>query len=188
MARSPSAVVADPGRFLLRGATLSYLGLMVALPLIALTAQAARPGASEFLAALGDPFALHALKLTFLTAGAMVVVNAVMGTATAWVLVRYEFPGKGLVNALIDLPFAVPTVVTGVMLVVLYGPNSAAGAILGRFGWSVIYEKPGIILALLFVSYPFVVRSVQPVLWRSTGRRRRPPRRSAPGPSGPSSA
>lgn len=154
----------DPGRLLLRGATLSYLGLMVALPLVALAVQAARPGAPAFLEALLDPFALHSLKLTFATAAAMVVVNAVMGTATAWVLVRYDFFGKGIVNALIDLPFAVPTVVTGVMLVVLYGPNSAAGAVLGRFGWSVIYEAPGIILALLFVSYPFVVRSVQPVL------------------------
>jgi sulfate transport system permease protein len=104
------------------------------------------------------------LKLTFLTAAAMVAINAVTGTATAWVLVRYAFPGKGLVNALIDLPFSVPTIVTGVTLVVLYGPNSVVGTILGRYGWGVIYEKPGIVLALLFVTYPFVVRSVQPVL------------------------
>jgi sulfate transport system permease protein len=164
MARSPSSFAPDPAALLLRGATLSYLGLMVALPMVALAVQAARPGAPAFLEALRDPFAMHALKLTFVTAAAMVAINAVMGTATAWVLVRYAFPGKGLVNALIDLPFAVPTVVTGVMLVVLYGPNSVVGAILGRFGWAVIYEKPGIILALLFVSYPFVVRSVQPVL------------------------
>jgi sulfate transport system permease protein len=102
--------------------------------------------------------------LTFLTAGAMVVVNAVTGTATAWVLVRYPFPGKGVVNALIDLPFAVPTVVTGVMLVALYGPSSVVGAIIGKTGWKIIYDQPGIILALLFVTYPFVIRSVQPVL------------------------
>ena len=94
----------------------------------------------------------------------MVLINAVTGTATAWVLVRYDFPGKSVVNALIDLPFAVPTVVTGVMLVVLYGPASTIGTVLGRFGWGVIYHQPGIVLALLFVSYPFVIRSVQPVL------------------------
>ena len=102
--------------------------------------------------------------LTFLTAGAMVLINAVTGTATAWVLVRYPFPGKGFVNALIDLPFAVPTVVTGLMLVALYGPTSVLGAFLTAHGLGIIYQKPGIVLALLFVTYPFVVRSVQPVL------------------------
>lgn len=148
----------------LRWATLSYLGLMVVLPLAALAYQAARPGPSAFAAALLDPFAWHSLRLTFATALAMVAINAVMGTATAWVLVRSNFPGKSMVNALIDLPFAVPTVVTGVMLVVLYGPSSVVGTVLGRYGWAVVYQKPGIILALLFVSYPFVIRSVQPVL------------------------
>lgn len=162
MARSLAAE--PPSAVLLRGATLSYLGLMVVLPLVALAFESSRSGSAAFLSALRDPFALHALKLTFITALAMVAINAVLGTATAWVLVRYSFPGKGVVNALIDLPFAVPTIVTGVMLVVLYGPNSVVGAILGRFGWAVIYEQPGIILALLFVTYPFVVRSVQPVL------------------------
>lgn len=155
---------AAPVGLLVRGATLSYLGVMVVLPLLILAVEAARPGARPFLKALTDPFAWHALKLTFATAGAMVVINAIMGTATAWVLVRYPFPGKGIVNALIDLPFAVPTVVTGLMLVVLYGPSSTLGVILGRYGLDVVYQKPGIVLALMFVSYPFVIRSVQPVL------------------------
>lgn len=149
---------------LIRSASLSYLGVMVLLPLAALGLQAASPGPRAFRAALTDPIAWHALILTFATATAMVVVNAVMGTATAWVLVRYPFPGKSVVNALIDLPFAVPTVVTGLMLVVLYGPSSVVGTILGRYGLEVIYQKPGIVLALLFVTYPFVIRSVQPVL------------------------
>ncbi len=148
----------------LRGSTLSYLGLMVVLPLAALTVQAVQPGFSSFWKAIVDPFAWHALKLTFATAFVMVAINAVMGTATAWVLVRYEFPGKGVMNALIDLPFAVPTVVTGLMLVALYGPSSVLGTVLGRFGLGIIYEQPGIVLALLFVTYPFVIRSVQPVL------------------------
>ena len=149
---------------LLRSTTLVYLGLMVVLPLAALTAESARPGAAAFLEALRDPYAWHSLKLTFITALVMVFVNVLTGTATAWVLVRYEFPARGLVNALVDLPFAVPTVVTGVMLVVLFGPASVVGTILGRYGWGVIYHQPGIVLALLFVTYPFVIRSVQPVL------------------------
>lgn len=155
---------ARPKGLLLRSATLLYLGSMVVLPLVALGLQAAEPGASAFWKALANPFAWHALKLTFTTAFAMVVINAVTGTATAWVLVRYTFPGKALVNALIDLPFAVPTIVTGLMLVVLYGPTSTLGAVLGRHGLAVIYEQPGIVLALMFVTYPFVIRSVQPVL------------------------
>jgi sulfate transport system permease protein len=137
---------------------------MVVLPLLALGIQATAPGAAAFGKALTDPFAWHALKLTFATALVMVAIDAVTGTATAWVLVRYEFPGKGIMNALIDLPFAVPTVVTGLMLVALYGPSSVLGAFLDRHGWGVIYQQPGIVLALLFVTYPFVVRSVQPVL------------------------
>ncbi|QEH31863.1 Sulfate transport system permease protein CysT [Aquisphaera giovannonii] len=149
---------------ILRWSTLSYLAIMVALPMVALGVQAARPGLRPFWEAVTDPTAWHALKLTFITALIMVAINAVTGTATAWVLVRYDFPGRTIVNALIDLPFAVPTVVTGVMLVILYGPSSVVGTVLGKFGWGVIYHQPGIVLALLFVTYPFVIRSVQPVL------------------------
>jgi sulfate transport system permease protein len=163
MSRRPPTGTA-PADLALRGVALSYLALMVVLPLAALSVQAATPGFAAFWKALTDPFAWHALKLTFATAFIMVLINAVMGTATAWVLVRYDFPGKGVMNALIDVPFAVPTVVTGLMLVALYGPSSVLGSFLGRHGWGVIYQQPGIILALLFVSYPFVIRSVQPVL------------------------
>src|SRR5579864_4201889 len=113
---------ARPAGLLLRSASLAYLGAMVALPLLAMALQAVEPGAAAFWKELSNPFAWHALKLTFATALAMVLVNAVTGTVTAWVLVRYAIPGKAFVNALIDLPFAVPTVVTGLMLVVLYGP------------------------------------------------------------------
>jgi len=152
-----------PG-LLLRASTLAYLGVMVVLPVVALGTQASDQGFAAFGKAIIDPFAWHALRLTFATALVMVGINAVMGTATAWVLVRYEFLGKGIMNALIDLPFAVPTVVTGLMLVALYGPSSTLGTILGRYGLGVIYQQPGIVLALLFVTYPFVIRSVQPVL------------------------
>jgi len=148
----------------LRAVSLLYLGLMVVLPLAALAVQAAEPGPAAFWKEMTNPFAWHALKLTFATAGIMVLINAVTGTATAWVLVRYSFPGKKVMNALIDLPFAVPTVVTGLMLVALYGPTSVLGTFLGRNGMGIIYQQPGIVLALLFVTYPFVIRSVQPVL------------------------
>lgn len=160
---APPLLRSVPGG-LLRSATLSYLAVMVVLPLVALGYEAATPGSAAFWKAVTNPFAWHALKLTFATAGVMVLINAVTGTATAWVLVRYPFPGRGIMNALIDLPFAVPTVVTGLMLVALYGPSSVLGVMLGRVGFDVIYQQPGIVLALLFVTYPFVIRSVQPVL------------------------
>jgi sulfate transport system permease protein len=148
----------------IRTLALAYLGLLVVLPLGALVVEALGGGGPKLLATLSDPIARHALGLSFSTAFVMVLINAVMGTATAWVLVRHRLAGKGLINALIDLPFAVPTVVTGVMLVALYGPSSSVGVVMGKFGLDVIYREPGIILALLFVSSPFVVRSVQPVL------------------------
>ncbi len=147
-----------------RSITLAYLGVMVALPLTVLAIESARPGVSSFIKVMTSPVALHALKLTFVTASVMVLIDVVMGTATAWVLVRYPFHGKGFVNALIDLPFAVPTIVTGVMLVALYGPTGAVGSVLEGAGLPLVYHQPGIVLALLFVTYPFVIRSVQPVL------------------------
>ncbi|MDW7681543.1 MAG: sulfate ABC transporter permease subunit CysT, partial [bacterium] len=106
----------------------------------------------------------YALRLTFFTSLIMVVVNIISGTATAWVMVRYNFPLKNIINSLIDLPFAIPTVVTGIMLVSLYGPNSVVGAFLGERGFEIMFAKPGIVLALLYVTFPFVVRTVQPVL------------------------
>ncbi len=160
-------MIASPARessLAVRWTALAYLGVLVALPLLALVLQVAGSGEAAFLKSLADPIALHALKLTFATAAVMVVINVFTGTATAWVLVRYQFPGKNLVNALVDLPFAVPTVVTGVMLVALYGPASVVGTVLGQYGAAVIYQQSGIVLALLFVTFPFVVRSVQPVL------------------------
>ncbi len=161
---SPPSPSLRPSGLVLRSLTLSYLGVMVLLPLFALVIQSAEPGPRALWEALTDPFALNALKLTFITAFAMVIVNVITGTATAWVLVRYQFPGKSIVNALIDMPFAVPTVVAGLMLVILFGPESVLGAFLSNHGWGVVYKRPGVILALLFVTYPFVIRSVQPVL------------------------
>ncbi|MCF7840349.1 MAG: sulfate ABC transporter permease subunit CysT [Candidatus Marinimicrobia bacterium] len=141
-----------------------YLGLLILLPVAAITVASLQQGLYSLWENITTPQALYALRLTITTAIIMVVLNVVMGTLTAFVLVRYKFPGKNVMNALIDLPFAIPTVVTGIMLVILYGPHSVLGTMLSGWGIEVIFAKPGIILALLFVTYPFVVRAVQPVL------------------------
>jgi sulfate transport system permease protein len=154
--------VGSPGA--LRAIAVTYVALMIVLPITALSVRAFGEGLDVFWRNLARPDALYSLQLTLVMAFAMVVVNVLMGTLMAWVLVRYDFPGQSVVNALIDLPFAIPTVVTGLMLVVLYGPQSSVGRFLTAGGVEVIYAKPGIVLALLFVTLPFVVRSVQPVL------------------------
>ena len=156
--KKPSADLA------LRSLCFFYIGLLVILPIAAITTEAFRGGISHLWEQITLPQALYSLKLTFLLALVMVIINIVTGTATAWVLVRYRFPLRNVINALVDIPFAIPTVVTGMMLVVLYGPKSTVGSFLGKNGIEIIYNKPGIILALLFVTFPFVVRAVQPVL------------------------
>ena len=148
----------------LRIIALCFIGIAVILPIIAITSRAFQEGFHQLISDIMKPEAYYSLRLTFILAFIMIGINTVMGTLTAWVLVRYSFPGKSIFNALIDLPFAVPTVVTGLMLVVLYGPTGAVGKFLNSHGIEVIYAKPGIVIALLFVTLPFVVRSVQPVL------------------------
>jgi len=138
----------------LPGLTLTYLTLLVVLPVAALIATGATSG---FAGAITAPQAASALKLTIALAFVTTVVNIVTGIALAWVLVRDEFPGKRLVNALIDLPFALPTIVAGLVLLALYGPQSPIGL-------DVTNTRIAVLLALLFVTLPFVVRAVQPVL------------------------
>jgi len=148
----------------LRSLSFFYIGILIILPIVALVAKAFEGGIASLWTNIVASQAIYSLKLTFLTAVMMVIINIITGTATAWVLVRYNFPLKSLMNSLIDLPFAIPTVVTGIMLVNLYGPNSFIGTFLGNYGFEIVFAKPGIILALLYVSFPFVVRTVQPVL------------------------
>jgi len=148
----------------LRGMSAGYVGLLIVLPIVAVSVRALGGGLGRIWSDLARPEALFSIELTFLIALLMIAVNSVMGTLTAWVLVRHRFPLRSVVNALIDLPFAVPTVVTGLMLVTLYGPRSAVGSFLSERGIEIVYAKPGIVLALLFVTFPFVVRAVQPVL------------------------
>lgn len=154
----PSVLAGYDGRGLLGpGVAALYLGLIVLIPITALLWQSITNGLGSFIDAITAPQALAAIQLTFVASFVVVLINAVTGTLIAWVLVRDDFAGKRIVNGLIDLPFALPTIVAGLTLLSLYGPRSP-------FGINVAYALPAIMLALLFVTLPFVVRSVQPVL------------------------
>lgn len=159
-------VALDPerGGRLVRAGVLAYIGILVLLPLAALAQHGLAGGLSGLWRAIATPGALHALWLTLWSAAAMTLINALLGTATAWALVRYDFPGRAALSALVDLPFAIPTLVTGVMLVILYGPQGLMGGWLATGGVKIAFAAPGILLALLFVTLPFVVRAVEPVL------------------------
>jgi sulfate transport system permease protein len=139
------------------GVATAYLSLIVLIPLAAVAATSLEGGLAGFWDAISDPQAVAALRLTLVVSLGVVAVNAVFGTIIAWVLVRDSFPGKSVVNALIDLPFALPTIVAGLTLLALYGPTGPTGVNVG-------YTRAGVLMALLFVTLPFVTRTVQPVL------------------------
>ena len=145
------------GTALSLGLVTTFLSVMVVLPIAALIVSSSEEGWSGFWDAISQPQAVAALKLTLVTSLAVSVVNAVLGTITAWVLIRDEFRGKSVMNAIIDLPFALPTIVAGLTLLALYGPRSPVGI-------DVAYTQASIVLAMMFVTLPFVVRTVQPVL------------------------
>ncbi|MEJ5208166.1 sulfate ABC transporter permease subunit CysT [Denitratimonas sp. CY0512] len=153
-----------PGFGLTLGYTLTWLALIVLIPLAGVFLKAAELGWSGLWAVWTDPRVLSALKLSFGTALAAAAFNAVMGTLVAWVLVRYRFPGRRLLDAMIDLPFALPTAVAGIALTALYSGNGWIGRWLEPYGIKVAYAPLGIVVALVFIGLPFVVRSVQPVL------------------------
>ena len=150
-----SGVVAETALSL--GIVTTFLTLVVALPIAALVWEAKKAGGQSFWDAVTAPEAVSALKLTLGASLVVSLLNAVLGTVTAWVLVRDEFRGKSVVNAIVDLPFALPTIVAGLTLLALYGPRSPIGV-------DVAYTRVAIVLALMFVTLPFVVRTVQPVL------------------------
>jgi sulfate transport system permease protein len=157
--RSPAGAAPSRvgGGALARGIAMGYLSIIVLLPLAALFWASRANGLDEFWNQATQPEAVAALKLTLGLAAVCALVNAVFGTTIAWVLVRDRFPGRGLVDAVIDLPFALPTIVAGLTLLALYGPG-------GPFGIDVAFTRIGTLFALLFVTLPFVVRAVQPVL------------------------
>jgi sulfate/thiosulfate transport system permease protein len=136
---------------------MGYLSLIVLIPIAALVTKSMDGGLAGFWDQITSPLAVSALKLSLILAAIVVAVNVVTGTVIAWVLVRDRFPGKALVNSVIDLPFALPTVVAGITLLALYGTNSPVGI-------DIAFTRVGITVALLFVTLPFIVRTVQPVL------------------------
>lgn len=156
---TPRAALRLPGvgSALNRGLVTLYLSLIVLLPLAAVGAKSLESGLGGFLDAVTTPQAIAALRLTVLASLAVVVINVVFGTLIAWVMVRDDFPGKRAINALIDLPFALPTIVSGIVLLTLYGKDSPLGI-------TISLTPAAVVVALLFVTMPFVVRAVQPLL------------------------
>lgn len=162
MALRPSPVI--PGFNLTLGYTLVYLSLIVLLPLAGMLVYASKLSWPEFYAIVSHDRVLAALKLSFGAALAAALLNGLVGTLLAWVLVRYRFPGRKIIDALIDLPFALPTAVAGIALTALYAPRGWVGQWANEIALKIAYTPLGIILALTFVTLPFVVRTVQPVL------------------------
>lgn len=146
------------------GFALFYLGLIVLIPLAGLFFRSAELGVDGFVRAVSSPRSLAAFRLTFGASFLAALVNAFFGLLLAWVLTRYRFPGRRVVDGLVDLPFALPTAVAGIALATLYAPNGWMGGVLNMLGVEVAYTPAGVFVALVFVSLPFVVRTIQPVL------------------------
>ncbi|MDN0083101.1 sulfate ABC transporter permease subunit CysT [Crenobacter sp. SG2305] len=153
-----------PGFGLSFGISVVWLSLIVLLPFAALVLMSTKLGWSAFVATVGAERVIASLKLSFGASAVAALINAVFGFLLAWVLVRYPFPGKRLIDALIDLPFALPTAVAGIALTTLYAPNGWIGQYLAPLGLKVAFTPLGIVIALVFIGLPFVVRTVQPVL------------------------
>lgn len=153
-----------PGFGLTMGYVLAYLGLLVLLPLSFLFLRAGAMGWGDFWLAIASPRAMAAFKLSFGASGCAALLNAGFGLIVAWVLVRYRFPGRALLDALVDLPFALPTAVAGISLTTLYAANGPLGRLLAPLGIKVAYAPLGVVVALTFVGLPFVVRTLQPVI------------------------
>jgi sulfate/thiosulfate transport system permease protein len=159
--RRPSVI---PGFGLTLGFSLAYLTLIILIPLSGLAWRSAALGWSDFWAIATDPRVVKSLQLSFGASLIAAAVNVVFGTIVAWVLVRYRFTGRRIVDAMVDLPFALPTAVAGIALTSLYAPKGWIGALFAPLGIKIAYTPLGIIIALVFIGLPFVVRTVQPVM------------------------
>jgi sulfate/thiosulfate transport system permease protein len=159
--KAPSVI---PGFGLTMGFTLLYLSLVVLIPLSATFLKASQLTWPAFMDIVTDKQVLYAFRLSFLTAAAAALINGVFGLLVAWVLVRYKFPGRGFLDSMVDLPFALPTAVAGIALCAVYAETGWIGALLEPLGIKVAYTPLGVTVALIFIGLPFVVRTVQPVL------------------------
>jgi sulfate transport system permease protein len=155
---------AIPGFGLALGFSLTWLSLIVLIPLAGLVLWAGSLGPARILSIALDPRVLAALKVSFGISAAAALINAVFGLVVAWVLTRYKFPGKRLLDAAVDLPFALPTAVAGIALAAIYAPNGWVGSLFAKIGVKIAYTPLGIGVALVFIGLPFVVRTLQPVL------------------------
>ena len=153
-----------PGFRLAMGYTLVYLTLIVLIPLAAVGTKTLTMGWEAFWAAVSSPRVVASYQLSFGASLLAAAINVVFGLIFAWVLVRYRFPGKGLIDSLVDLPFALPTAVAGIALATIYSENGPVGKLLEPWGIEIAYTPNGVLLALVFIGLPFVVRTVQPVL------------------------
>jgi len=159
--KRPSVI---PGFGLTLGFTIVYLTLIVLIPLAGVAWRTADLGWADFWAIAMDERTLKALRMSFGASFIAALINVVFGTLVAWVLVRYRFPGRRLVDAVVDLPFALPTAVAGIALAAIYAPNGWIGGLLAPLGIKVAFTPLGIVVALIFVGLPFMVRTVQPVM------------------------
>ncbi len=159
--RQPSVI---PGFGLALGVTLSWLILIILIPLSGLAWRSSALGWSTFWTLATDTRTVNALRISFGTAFLAALVNVIFGVILAWVLVRYRFPGKRIIDAMVDLPFALPTAVAGIALTALYAPNGWIGSLLTPLGIKIAFTPIGIVFALVFVGLPFVVRTVQPIM------------------------
>lgn len=159
--RQPSVI---PGFGLTFGFAVTYLSLIILIPLAALLLRSSSVGPAEFWRLVSDYRTLRALETSLVTALIAALINLVFGVLLAWVLVRYRFPGRRIVDAIVDVPFALPTAVAGIALATIYAPNGWIGGLLAPYDIKIAYTRAGIVVALVFIGLPFVVRTVQPLI------------------------
>ena len=147
-----------------RTTILLYFVVLIVLPILGVYYNSFSLGFHSFVESVSDPIAWKSVLLTLKLAVIATVINVFLGTMIAWVLIRYKFPGKSILNSLVDLPFALPTAVGGLMILLLLGPGSFIGKAAEALGFSIVFHQPAIVIAMIFVTFPFVIRAVQPLL------------------------
>lgn len=147
-----------------RSTIMLYFIVLIVLPIVGIYTQSFSLGWLTFWESVSDPLALKSVLLTVKLAVIATLINMLLGTMIGWVLIRYRFPGRRLLNSLVDLPFALPTAVGGLMILLLLGPNSLVGGLAEKLGFQIVFHEPAIIVAMVFVTFPFVIRAIQPLL------------------------